>query len=543
MALWLLAPTARSSGHGVLLLTPGITSAQAGRLVEQRAPREVVSLGAQWYEGASLVSSAQAAASRVEQGEALTVAGWGLLPEEWKELGDVQVEFLPSDTPEGIVALEAPTHLAVGAVARLRGKARANAAVADIRVIGPGGVIDSVRVPRDSTSDFELELRAPAQGRFVWQVEFRRAGRRLAVDSIGIEVEAATSLRVLLLERAPSFELNALAGWLGRAGAVVERRTTVSQGREQVSTFNRGAGTTALDSAGLASVDAVVMHDATLISLARRQRGVLEREIRDRGLGAIVLIEGKPSENATTLTAATAKVVGDGASRRTRPLLDGNAPLDDIEAAGIELRSGDVLAHDAQGRALATLHSAGTGRVLLSALMGTDAWRRRGADSTYARWWTRLLQSIQRSNAARDGWQFEQPVRVDRRVGVVLRTLDTLPSRVVVGPDESRDTIAFAPDPADHVTWYSSIWPRLAGWHAFIGPNGSRAFLVGGRGAWSTLDGSRRLTASSAFVRAPSSAGRARIPAKGRGALRLLSLATLVAVLGFLWWDDRRRNQ
>lgn len=542
-ALWLLAFGWDAGPSGVLLLTPGSSESFAVAQIKRDVPREVLMLeGPPPISGAARVASVRAAVSRLQPGERLIVAGWGLGADEWAETANIETVFEPVPAPEGFVSLDAPARLAVGQSGRIQGLVRAGAGAAMLRLIGPGGRADSLAVT-DSTTAFTFGVQAPAEGRFVWRLELRRGAKVVAADSFGIAIETATPLRVLVLEHSPSFELNALAGWLGAGGAMVERQTRVSRGRAQVTAFNRPVRPLALlDTAVTRTVDVVVLHDATFERLPRGERLALERAVRNRGLGMVLLTEGKLGESASRLSGASARSFGDGAVRRTRPTLPGLGMLEDVEAGSSALNGGTALARDAQGRTVAALYSAGVGTVAISTLVGTDAWRRRGADSTFGRWWSTLLESVRGTDPSRDDWQWETPVRTDHRAILLLRTVDPEPLRLHTEPDGTGDTLAFAHDPVERVRWRAAFWPRRAGWHTVGGPRGGRTYFVAERDSWRALEAASRLAASRGVSGTQPLGSISRAPDGFRNALRVLLFVTLVAAVGYLWWEERHRK-
>lgn len=546
-ALWLASSRGGNGRHGVLLLTPGTAAAFARDQIERHAPREVLALeGAEIKDDAKRIASVRAAVGSLQSGEKLIIAGWGLLPEEWEEAAGVVTLFEPAPAIDGIVSLEAPSYVVTGQRPRLRGRVRM-APPADsgrayrLRLIGPGGNADSLPLPADTVAPFDFAIDARAEGRFTWRLELRRGMTLVAAESLGIAVAPASPLRVLMLEQAPSFELNALAGWLGNAGAVVERRTAVSRGRVQIAAVNRPLRSLAsLDSATLATVDLVVLTDGTWRALPRGEQAALERAVRLRGLGMALLADGAMSVPATRLIGTSGRRVGDGARRRVRPVLDGGPALDDIEAAGVALEGGAIVGRDGQRRVLAAVYRVGSGAVAVSTLVGTDAWRRRGADSTYARWWTALLDPVRAGNEQRDAWQVPLPVRVDHKDVLTLRTRDSAPVRRHTEPTAQVDTLKFAQDPADRVTWRAVVWPRRAGWHTVAGPNGSRAFFVSERNAWRGLEAEARRLASARRAPAQMSTARTDRASLPRHGLQLLLFATFVSATGYLWWAGRK---
>lgn len=546
-ALWLASSRGGNGRHGVLLLTPGTTAAFARDQIERHAPREVLALeGAEIRDDAKRIASVRAAVSALQSGEGLIIAGWGLLPGEWEEAAGAVTLFEPAPVPDGIASLEAPSQVVRGEAPRLRGHVRM-APTADssraytLTLIGPGGNLDSLALPVDTVAPFDFAIDARAEGRFTWRLELRRGTTLVTAESLGIAVAPASPLRVLMLEQAPSFELNALAGWLGNAGAAVERRTAVSRGRVQITAVNRPLRSLArVDSATLATVDLAVLTDATWRALPRGEQSALERAVRLRGLGMALLADGDLSVPARRLVGATGRRVGDGARRRVRPVLDGGAALDDIEAAGVALEGGAIVGRDGQGRVLAAVYRVGSGAVAVSTLTGTDAWRRRGDDSTYARWWTALLDPVRAGNEQRDAWQVPLPIRVDHKEVLTLRTLDSAPVRRHTEPMTLADTLRFAQDPADRVTWRAVIWPRRAGWHTVEGPSGSRAFYVSERNAWKGLDAEARRSASARVARAQMSTARTDGASLPRHGLQLLLFATFVSATGYLWWVGRK---
>jgi len=518
-----LRPTRRVTVHpgDVILATSGVGADALRRLADSVAA-PVVRIPDDEPDAAALMRHHREVSSVI-------VAGWGLDESELAELERTPLLPGPSSPVPGISHLSWPATLALGESFAVAGTvARAGGRV---RLIGPGGPADSTAADRDGR--FRVAATPRAAGRYRYVVTADGA----APETLGVAVTLPAPPRVLVLAAAPSFETRALRDWLAGAGGVVALRTAVSRDRWHTEFVNRGAtDLVPLTASALAQFDVVVTDDETLAKLPAAERGILERAIREQGIGLLVVSSHTPAP--TSLAGGfTVSPLPDLGERSVRPALAGmplpRVAVPAVSAALVDRFAVETVVKDGAGVGIVQTAPRGAGTVALSLVDGTSRWRRAGEPEVYAAFWTRVLSRTARApivwRAADGPHAVDRPVELSGPAGE--------PAVIVTAPTGARDTVYVLPDPFDPARAHGTYWPREPGWHDVAGA----AFHVRGPGAWTGIGAAARLAATGrAAARGPLPGERSRAPREERRPLPLAWVFVLfVLAAGYLWVSRR----
>ena len=511
-----LRPTRRVAAHpdDVILATRGVGKESLRRLADSVAA-PIVRIPEDEPDAGALLRRRRDVGSVI-------VAGWGLDESDLAELGRTPLLPGPSSPLPGVTHLSWPATLTLGEPFTVLGTAARPGG--RVRLTGPGGPADSGATDRDGR--FRVTDTPRAAGPHLYVV----AADGAAPETLGVHVTPPAPPRVLVVAAAPSFETRALRDWLAGAGGAVAVRAAVSRDRWHTEFVNRRAtALVPLSARVLAQFDVVVTDDRTLAELPAGERAVIERAVREAGLGLVV--------TGTLMAGFVATPMPDLGERSVRPVLAGMpAPRVAVPAAAAALEDRfavETVVRDGAGVGIVQAAPRGAGTIALSLVDGTSRWLRAGEPEVYAAFWTRVLHRTARAPVT---WRAADGPRTVHRP-VPLSGPAGEPAVIVTGPTGARDTVYVVPDPLDPARVHGTYWPRDAGWHDVAGA----AFHVRGPEAWAGVAAAARLAATArAVARAPLPGQRSRAPDHKRRPLPLgWAFVLFVLATGYLWASRR----
>ncbi len=447
----------------------------------------------------------------------LRIEGDGLSPRDRIPL-DRPAEFALSPAPRGLVDLTLPKPLAPGARFTVAGQVGGAGAV---ELLDPAGaVVDQTAVTADSRFQLSAATRAP--GLALFDLRLRDgAGRLVEHIDIPVETRAQRQPRVLVLAGAPSAETKYLRRWAQDAGIALSLDIDVGGG------VVLGDPPTPVTRASVAEIDLVVVDDRRWESLSPGARATLAAATQD-GLGLLLRPTG-PLSAATrrdwmNLGMATS---GDGEVQAFRLGGPTDLELSRYDLAQAE-REGVPLIRDKAGAPLAAWRPRGLGRVGLWIVADSYSLALTGHADRYGELWSELFSALARPSDG-PGVRLDGIARAGQRAALCGVTG---PIRVV-DPDgvESRPVV----DPATGPAACAAYWPRQAGWRRvsdgasfYVHPADAAPSLARAADRQATLD-----------AVAASVTHDARVLRRTPGSSWPWAVG-LLAVLGLLWWLERR---
>jgi len=531
--LLLRTPHVAAPSGTLMLRTPGAATDAPGFRLDDTGPPSTGTL-----------STLGALGDTLRQASSIRIAGWGLLPAEWAALPAVPVSFTPAPLPPGIVALEAPQGVTLGAQVQVRG--RVSLPTGDsgwVRLLRDTTLLDSAPVGRGGT--FELTDRPRAAGRVGYTLELR--GRSFArSEPLGVHVLPAPVPRVLVLEGSPSFETGFLKRWLGGQGGRVSVRTAVSRARFRTEHLNgTGPALEPLTRTAASQFDVIVADGPALAAAGEQERAALARAVSEDGVGLVVVpgVGGAAAAIARFLPGFRLAPQGDEPLRVARPRWAGQGRRPSV---GVSVEAGRPAAPGTQpliaeedGTPLALRRTRGRGVVALTLVATPSRWFLDGDRELFAGYWSTLLGAVARDTSARVSLASDGPLRPGRRATLTVLNPAPLARLAVRASGGQVDTIPLEQDPEDPRLWRGFHWPADTGWHTVTLDGEVRfGFPVHGPGSWMALEAALRLETSRAGLQggqAASSSGPAR-DAEPLGFLLFVAGASL------LWWEHRRRR-
>ncbi|MCG8606554.1 hypothetical protein MJD09_16420, partial [bacterium] len=218
---------------------------------------------------------------------ALHVFGFGLHEYDWDCHPSLEIFHHEPHINDGINSVSWSTQLRLGQSLQVKGTLlRTNGQEGFLRLIGPGGVADSIAVKSNSDKRFRLQTTPRDTGRYVYNIEFISKGKKHFREPVAVSVVAPLPVRLLVFENAPSFETKYLKRWLAGNKNSLALRTQISQDRYRSEFWNMSEIPVArISDSLLERFDLVVIDGETLTRLTRRETAILQKAVTERGLG------------------------------------------------------------------------------------------------------------------------------------------------------------------------------------------------------------------------------------------------------------------
>ena len=279
IALKPASPATDTSGK-IVMITPGYEKKQLDSLRKENTRLKVVDYSSRQLEFAEL-----------EKAEAVYVLGHGIPHYDLRHLEDIPVEYIPGNSPEGIIKLRYSEKIAAGEDLNIRGIYNRPRPGHRLVLQAPGGVgLDSVDIGNDPEQPFQLIAELKAPGNFVYFLtEKNDEGQILTSDPVPVQVEEKVNLRILVLNNFPTFETKYLKNFLAEAGHEVVVRSQITTGRFKYEYFNANRTVIGnLSREALEAYDLLIIDAASLQSLGSSYSGALLNAVGTDGLGVFI---------------------------------------------------------------------------------------------------------------------------------------------------------------------------------------------------------------------------------------------------------------
>lgn len=480
------------SKEEVLLITPGYSDHQLDSISKLHPQMKWMRTA----ECGEVKKASLADAEFLEQKSASVkmVTGEGLSVADLEIMTQKNFRFLPA-TPGGVVQLLFPDRITENHMATLRGVfvAEENSV---LRVAGPAGVEDSVRLPK-GRQRFALSFRPKQSGRFVYQLEVQR-GKEVYREPLPVDVAPERPLRILVLQKFPTAEVRSLKNFLAEKKHSLTLRYQISKMAYSYEYVNaKESKMAALSQALLQSFDLLLIDGGSLESLATRERTELHEAIR-AGLGVVVMgneslaklkwfwpLQFNPSARDT------AHVAFSSGKKYTLPVLPFKASaFTDIYSLGpgMQRQSGYVMQ--------------GLGKTAFQLWQETYRLRAEGNENDYAEIWSDLLEAVSRRQQVdqiRISTAFPFHEREPVEVEVISKEPVSLRADSVLIPAKEDEVL-------DDV-WRTRMWAGKAGWHVLRTTSATHYYYVAPAGSWKSLRSENRIRETQKVASAQTTAG------------------------------------
>lgn len=554
-----LQPPARPAGDGILVvLTADAPRPRLGATAVVATPE------APDHPGVPRVPDLATALRARPDVQALRVVGAGLVARDRDAIGahadgrGVRVVFEPTVLPAGVVALDAPTHVAAGRRFVVTGRVH-GVDDARLELLDPAG--RRVDLQPASEGGFALSAIAGPAGRAAWTLRRRDAADAVAETvALPIDVHAGAPLRVLALAGGVNPEQKYLARWALDAGLAMQARASAGGG------VDIGATMPALTADGLRGIDLVILDDRAWRGLGDGGRAALREAVRD-GVGVLLRLSADPGPDdrailrawgfdvatadvsrsvelphtaqADTVGPAGGESAGNddtaGVGAAVDASADARAPVPlSRRALAITAADGAPLLRDAAGEVLAVWRAEGRGRVAVWNLADTFRLQLAGRHAAYGDLWADAIGRLARApDGAAAMWL------PGGRVGERMVLCGLGDDAVLRGPDDA--ALPLRVDPASGDRRCAAAWPTQAGWYTLLDGERTATTPVRARDEALGVARAEQRAATQALAArgtTPAAAGR---PPTVPGA-RWPGLLAFLAVAALLWLLEKRNR-
>ncbi|HTE01387.1 MAG TPA: hypothetical protein VK668_19005 [Mucilaginibacter sp.] len=480
--------------HSAILLTPGFNPDSLGSYKSSKlftSDREIEKS----YPKAKLIRLDELKADSPAITK-LHIFGDGLGENELKQIAPLPVVFHPSETPAGITAIGWNEKLKAGENLRVQGKYNNNHNKSVSLILkGLNTQVDTLTIPAKTNREFELTTIPKVAGRAVYHVQAISGKDTLTDENLPVEISQVNPLKILILSASPDFETRFLKNWLSENGFEVAVRSAISKDKFSTEYVNMSpVKVDHLSASLLEKFDLVIGDLSVLKSLNGSEKGILEQQVKQKGLGVIIRADS---------------------SSKTASWLQNNFPVERLnvkepkpisliingkkgKSAGLKIDPNYIrpqaatqpLVSDEQKHLLVSSSLAGEGRLVFTTANNTFNWMLAGDKDDYGAFWSLLIGKAARKSSVDEQWAVvpvlpiaDQPVSLN---------LETPMAPAVINSDQ----IPLAPvqNPLIPFEWSNANWPSSAGWHSVKQNNGQQVWwYVYGNDAWKSVKAAKRI--------------------------------------------------
>lgn len=456
------------------------------------------------YTKAILIGSTQELANRTPALKQVKILGYGLSEDALQSLGNLKVSYNAPVTPAGIQSISWPANLKTGEALTLQGTFKNNEAK-PIKLLlkGLNTPLDSVTLPANKTTVFQLSALPKPSGRVVYQLLALSGSDTLSADNVALQIEPTKPVRVLMLNASPDFETRFLKNWLGENGYAVAARAVISKDKVSEEYVNIDKLNLQRLSAGmLDKFDVVVGSLSALKSLSPAEGAALRQRVMQKGLGIIIRADSSdkaaswlqhdfPVNTVATKEQLSVPLILQNQKSKTAKL--------NIDPSYISYRNNtQSLVTDAQARELAGTTLAGAGKLVFTTLNHTYEWLLNGNKQDYASLWTLLINKSARKLSPVENWIIDSDLpAVNKPVELVLQSA-TPPSNINV----NGENIAVVQNAKAPYEWTSTYFPKKQGWQmANINSSTPYWWHNGNNVQWKSLKQLQKIQSMNDFVK------------------------------------------
>jgi hypothetical protein len=443
-----------------------------------------------------------------------------------------RLRFAPAQGAGGIQELAWPRRIREGSAVVISGRL---AGVARGRIRAALGERELGVTATAGDGRFALEFIAPVPGRY--EIDLSVIGEADELVDRGIvplEVAPAPRLQVLGLASSPSFGWRFFQNWLTDRDAGLVLRTRVSSEHFVEQRRNMDVSGANLSADAIDAFDIVVADLAAWRELPAAQRDLVVQAVRTDGLGLLLLAGGAAFSEGGADNVPAPRLTAAPAAPQSRLLGAEVGPLPALDLPAFGVVESVPLWQREDGIAVAGFVETGRGRIGLALRIPVYRWVTSGDARAFSLYWQRMLAAVARPKAA-DGrlrTSADMPY-VDLRLELCLNGAVN-PEMALEGPGLAGAALAMYRRPGE---WCAVTWPRAAGWHRVRAGDRIHHFYVFTAREWLGVQSSERIAATRAMTEDRS----AIVAVAGWRPSPPLGFGALIAIMGLLWWEQKRR--
>ncbi|MFD1258151.1 hypothetical protein ACFQ3S_15190 [Mucilaginibacter terrae] len=455
------------------------------------------------YAKAKLIGSAAELVNRKPALKQVKILGYGLSDNELQQLSNLSVSYNAPVTPAGIQSISWPGKLKTGDALTIQATYK-NDEAKSIRLLlkGLNTPLDSVILPANKTTTFQLGTLPKPTGRVVYQLLALSGNDTLSVENIPVQIEATKPVKVLMLNTSPDFETRFLKNWLGENSYAVAARAVISKDKISEEYVNIGKMNLQRLSAGVLNKFDVLVGDlSALKSLSPAEGATLRLQVTQKGLGVIVRADSSdkaaswlqrdfPVNTVAAKEQLSVPLILQNQKNRTAKL--------NIDPSYISYRNNtQSLVTDAQNHEFAGTALAGAGKLVFTTLNHTYTWLLSGNKQDYASLWSLLISRSARKLLPTQSWQVASALpTVNQPVKLVLKSSNS-PANIKVNGQKQTPVQS----PEVPYEWKSTFYPQKQGWQiADFGNNVNEWWYNYTKEDWKSLKIIKTITNTQNFV-------------------------------------------
>jgi len=388
-------------------------------------------------------------------------------------------QFYRGELPDGIVTWSAPSNLKPNRVQEIHGTFRSNG-ISKVKLLGPGGVEDSVSFTQPGNHDFVLSLTPKQSGLFLYSVVAEDEGKAMT-QKFPVEVKEEKKLNIFFVQNYPTAETRYLKNFLVENGHAVAVRSKISKDKFHYEYANRQAlRIDRLSPELLSEIDLIFIDQESLDALSNNEKAVLEESVK-QGLGLLTFYTSKDKiKSSAFLSLSMNENLVDtvrlnlGSSAYTFSTL----PVTVMDVVEPILKVND--------RVLSGYANKGAGRNAFQLLQETYRLILEGKKMEYASLWSPLVERSARTQNSKFKIEIDQPFPIypDEPININIISANGSPRLMDDGV-----LIPLREDVVIDDYWHGRSWANETGWHQFtIGEDSSKQnYYVSHPNEWQSL--------------------------------------------------------
>ena len=433
----------------------------------------------------------------------LYLYGDGIEKTEKQYLDSMEVVAHLNPLPDGLLNLQWPSSIQQNTPFVIAGSyQQIQKESLQLELIGPMGNVVLLNSDSSGLWNFEQELSLQQVGSYLFSV---LENEKDTIGHFGVQVLPSQSIKVLIVNHAPSFEMKYLKNWLSEQGFAVAVRSTISRDRFKTEFYNQPSFPfQQLSKKTLAQHDLLILPASALILLNKQEQRDLKLALED-GLGLAILLDRKLEDIPLSIRRWCFDFSVRSASSEFDLTIGKEViALERAPYRVMEQENVNTLGISNTGAIYSAAKPAFKGIQGVLLAQNTYLLQLNGKQAVYHALWKKIVESIARRSTSEVVWQFlEEPILKNHPLEVQFLSSSN-PSKVELY-SSNLPTVVVAPAqyPFHEERWSVEFQALDEGWHKLVLPeamNSGRQFYVSGENEWKTLRRARKIKANHRWI-------------------------------------------
>ena len=390
------------------------------------------------------------------------VLGSGINDYDLWQLENTPVTYLPGEEVSGVIKLKYKQDQQVGKRLHIEGQF-SNPELGNRLVLEDAAekALDSVVFDAEDTINFDLSTDLKVSGNYVFSLtEKDFIGKVLNRNPLPVKVKKTQSLRILILNAYPTFEIKYLKNFLAELGHEVVVKNRITTGRFKFEFYNTDRkNISRLNSSLLEDFDLLILDSESTKALSRSEQNALQKSVRASGLGILMLGEANALTN-----------LGDFSVFEFQRVSATEVVLDNLE--GIKVNSqpfqiknefGLEDIHRSYSSILSGYQRMEQGRLGVTLLENTWELQLEGKQEAYQYIWSQLVEQLSKRTSESVSWQSKNQLAF-KDEPFAFQTRTSLEDPRVL--DQNKRLIPLKQKLNIPEVWTGKTYPKETGWQS-----------------------------------------------------------------------------